>query len=73
MILFFLSVAMLCYTPPPPDFDRDGDVDQSDWAIMQIALGEPHMPFSRCDMNMDGTVDQVDVMEFMRWQRKPMH
>lgn len=71
MILFFLSVALLCYTPAPPDFDRDGDVDQSDFGVMQVQLGGPHMPFLACDMNMDGAVNQRDVEEFMKHKRRP--
>ena len=70
MMLYLLLACLAAYTPPPPDFDRDGDVDQSDFGVMQVSLGEPHMPFSACDMNMDGAVDQRDVEEFMRWTRK---
>lgn len=70
MILYLLLVCLAAYTPSAPDFDHDGDVDQSDWGSMQIALGEPHMPFSRWDLDMDGSVDQRDVEEFMTWTRK---
>lgn len=52
------------------DFDGDGDVDQGDYGLMQVALGEPHMPFSRFDLNMDGSIDTLDAEEFCRWQRK---
>lgn len=55
-------------TAAPADFDRDGDVDQSDFAVMQRCLAGNGQPVSsdcsRCDLDRDGDVDGVDVNAF---------
>jgi hypothetical protein len=52
-----------------PDFDHDGDVDQSDFGHLQAcmtALGAlPAAGCSDADLNHDGTVDQNDVSVFV--------
>lgn len=70
--MIILLLALLSFSPRGEhvDFDHDGDVDQSDFGLMQVALGEPCMPFSRFDLDMDGDVDTGDVEVFETWRRK---
>ncbi len=53
---------------PPSDFDQDGDVDQSDFAMLQrclsgILLTPPGCAFS--DLNHDGLTETADVSLFL--------
>lgn len=55
---------------PVPDYDRDRDVDVSDFAHLQGCFSEPFEPVAmacrNADLNQDGLVDQVDVAAFLR-------
>jgi hypothetical protein len=55
-----------------PDFDRDGDIDQSDYGLLQVHLGEPAMPVNVFDLNGDGWIDTNDVEVFEEYERKAM-
>jgi hypothetical protein len=53
-----------------PDFDRDGDIDQADYGLLQVHLGEPAMPVCVYDLNGDGWIDTKDVEVFEVYERK---
>jgi hypothetical protein len=58
-------------TTVPPDFDRDGDVDQSDFGVLQSCYGVPDLvPWPpECvpaDLDQDGDVDLDDFGFFQR-------
>jgi hypothetical protein len=61
-----------CASPAAPaDFDRDGDVDQSDFGHLQGCLSAPGVGqmapgCSDADLNMDGDADSNDVVIFLR-------
>lgn len=52
------------------DFDGDGDVDQADYGLLQLHLGEPAMPYCRYDLDGSGMVDGGDVLVFEKWERR---
>jgi len=60
----------LSVTLAPPDYDCDGDVDQSDFAVLQrcVTGAEEHPTPGFCadyaDLNNDTYVDQLDVLKF---------
>lgn len=47
----------------PGDFDFDWDIDQSDFGLLQAALGSKDMKF---DLNNDGVIDVKDIDVFKR-------
>ncbi len=54
----------------PPDFDRDGDVDQWDFGFLQACLTGPYVPpaVPECqpaELNGDGGVDGLDVLRLL--------
>jgi PKD repeat protein len=56
--------------PPRADFDGDGDVDVSDFGMLQLCLGYPALanPPPGCnlkDLNTDGTVTLLDAGAFI--------
>ncbi|GMU24391.1 MAG: hypothetical protein AMXMBFR13_44650 [Phycisphaerae bacterium] len=58
-------------TTVPPDFDRDGDVDQSDFGVLQSCYGVPELaPWppecAPADLDQDGDVDLDDFGFFQR-------
>jgi hypothetical protein len=59
------------------DFDLDGDVDQSDWGIMQVCMGEnrAYPEFDArcqpCDLNDDWRIDGQDADLFAEIERMP--
>lgn len=61
---------------PRSDYDRDGDVDQSDFGHLQACLGGVGQtpPFAGCrnaDLDYDNDVDQEDLAVFMGCARGP--
>jgi len=50
--------------PIAADFDHDGDVDQSDFGLLQVQLGTWAQPVNIYDLNRDGRVDGRDVEAF---------
>jgi hypothetical protein len=59
------------------DADDDGDVDQDDFGVFQVCMGNtapypPEMQWCRCfDRNGNGTVDAADVDEFSKCDAGP--
>jgi hypothetical protein len=53
-----------------PDYDHDGDIDQADYGLLQVHLGEPAMPVCVYDLNGDGWIDVKDVELFEGYERK---
>jgi hypothetical protein len=54
----------------PGDFDADGDIDLSDFAVLQDCLAGSSIPVAeptclRADLTSDGFVDQSDVFQFI--------
>ena len=65
-----VTVSVQALVTVPPDFDKDGDVDQSDWGVMQACLSQtigdfppPGCEAARLDADVD--VDQNDVGIFL--------
>jgi hypothetical protein len=55
--------------PPSADFDRDGDVDLTDFALFQLCFNGPNLPPGhycsvRADFDDDGDVDLTDFAVF---------
>jgi len=67
MVRAALIIALLFF----PDFDRDGDIDQSDYGLLQTQLGTVAVPWCEYDLNVDGVVDTLDVEIFGEWWRIP--
>ncbi len=71
---FELTATGNCCGSIPPDFDRDGDVDQGDFSFLQMCLTgagggvplPPDNPDCSCaDLDRDGLdVDQMDIVVF---------
>lgn len=69
--IFGVSVdANGCPPAAPGDFDRDGDVDANDWALMEPCVSGPGVisdPSPTCgdaDFDLDADVDLSDVVAF---------
>ncbi|MBI4580874.1 MAG: hypothetical protein HY718_14290 [Planctomycetes bacterium] len=65
-----VSNGALVGTPIPPDFDRDGDVDEEDFEAFNACAQGPAVPFPPgCeDKDLDGDGD-LDADDFARIQR----
>lgn len=60
----------LTVTAPPGDFDNDGDVDQTDFAALQLCLTgtgfpQPAPACQRARLDADNDVDEQDVARFL--------
>jgi hypothetical protein len=57
------------------DFDDDRDVDQEDFARLQLCLGsdlvQPELECDLADLNADGFVDSYDVNVFHQCMTRP--
>lgn len=54
------TIALASSPPIPGDFDRDGAVDQDDYALWRTQFGATVTPSSGADANGDGAVDAID-------------
>lgn len=65
-----LMANFVILVPPPGDFDRDGDVDDTDFTTFDSCTSGPAIPYTgdcaKADLDHDNDVDQSD---FGIWQR----